>query len=91
MDGVLTRSPRIRPRGSAVGPVLALCLVGSPLMSLFPLGVWEAARALAISGAVQWVLLFAPVIVGVILLMMWLATRWLEEAGAHHPTSRPHW
>ncbi|MEV2276369.1 hypothetical protein AB0I72_12340 [Nocardiopsis sp. NPDC049922] len=87
MDGVLTRSPTHRPRGSAVGPVLALCLVGSPLMSLFPLGVWEAARALALSGAVQWVLLFAPVIVGVILLMMWLSALWLEGAGARHPTS----
>ncbi|MFI6577044.1 hypothetical protein ACIBFB_14685 [Nocardiopsis sp. NPDC050513] len=87
MYGVLTRSPTIRPRGSAVGPVLALCLVGSPLMSLFPLGVWAAVRALALSGAVQWALLFAPVIVGAILLMMWLSARWLEGAGAHHPTS----
>ncbi|WP_116243948.1 hypothetical protein [Nocardiopsis sp. FIRDI 009] len=56
-------------------------------MALFPIGVWKAARALTLSGAIPWVLLLAPVIVGAILLMLWLSARWLEGTGIDHPTS----
>ncbi|MFD3686574.1 hypothetical protein ACFWTE_17340 [Nocardiopsis sp. NPDC058631] len=56
-------------------------------MSLFPVGVWETARALAMSGAGLGVLLLTPVIAGVILLMSWLGTQWLERAGVQHPAA----
>lgn len=87
MDGVLPRAPTGRPRVAAVGAVLTLCLVGAPVMSLFPVGLWEAAEALTMSGAGLGVLVFAPLVAGVVLLMTWLGTRWLEGAGVNHPTS----
>ncbi|MFE3460446.1 hypothetical protein ACFXKD_23115 [Nocardiopsis aegyptia] len=87
IDGVLPRAPTGRPRVAAVGAVLILCLVGAPVMSLFPVGLWEAAEALTMSGAGLGVLVFAPLVAGVVLLMTWLGTRWLEGAGVNHPTS----
>ncbi len=87
MDGVLPRAPSGRPRVAAVGAILSLCLVGAPLMSLFPVGVWDTARALTMSGAGQGVLLLAPVVAGVILLMFWLGSQWLERSGVNHPSA----
>ncbi|RKS10770.1 hypothetical protein DFP74_6552 [Nocardiopsis sp. Huas11] len=87
LDGVLPRAPTGRPRVGAVGAVLTLCLLGAPMMSLFPVGLWEAAEALTMSGAGMGILAFAPLVAGVILLMTWLGTRWLEGAGVNHPTS----
>lgn len=87
MDGVLPRAPSGRPRVAAVGAILVLCLVGAPLMSLFPVGVWDTARALAMSGAGLGVLLLAPVVAGVILLMFWLGSQWLERSGVNHPSA----
>ncbi len=85
MDGVQPRAPSGRPRVAAVGAILALCLVGAPLMSLFPVGIWDTARALTMSGAGQGALLLAPVVAGVVLLMFWLASQWLERSGVNHP------
>ena len=87
MDGVLSRTPRGRPRVAAVGAILALCLVGAPLMSLFPVGLWDKAQALMLSGAELGIMLLAPVAAGGILLMFLLAMVWLRSAGVHHPTS----
>jgi hypothetical protein len=87
MDGVLPLAPTGRPRPAAVGAILTLCLVGAPVMSLFPVGLWEAADALTMSGAGQGVLVFAPLVAGVVLLMTWLGTRWLEGSGVNHSTS----
>ncbi|WP_017571781.1 hypothetical protein [Nocardiopsis halotolerans] len=87
MDGVLPRTPMGRPRAAAVGAILLLCLVGAPLMSLFPVGMWNTARALTMSGAGQGVLLLAPVVAGAILLMFWLGFQWLEKSGVHHPVA----
>ncbi|MDT0327875.1 hypothetical protein [Nocardiopsis lambiniae] len=84
MDGVLPRAPTGRPRLAAVGAILILCLVGAPLMSLFPLGVWDVSRALTMSDAGLEMFLLTPVVTGVILLMVWLATRWLEGFGVDH-------
>jgi len=56
-------------------------------MSLFPVGVWDTARALAMSGAGLGVLLLAPVVAGVILLMAWLGTQWLKRAGVNFPAA----
>ncbi len=85
MEGVLSRAPTGRPRGAAVGAILALCLLGAPLMSLFPLGIWDAAHALMMSGAGLGVLLLAPVVAGVVLLMSWSAFQWSARAGVSHP------
>jgi hypothetical protein len=56
-------------------------------MSLFPVGVWDTARALTTSGAGQGALLLAPVVAGVVLLMFWLGSQWLERSGANHPSA----
>ncbi|PDP85118.1 hypothetical protein CQJ94_24270 [Glycomyces fuscus] len=56
-------------------------------MSLFPVGVWDTARALTRSGAGQGVLLLAPVVVGAVLLMFWLGSQWLERSGVNHPSA----
>ncbi|OKI14679.1 hypothetical protein A6A08_12945 [Nocardiopsis sp. TSRI0078] len=56
-------------------------------MSLFPVGVWDTARALTMSGAGQGILLLAPVVVGVVLLMFWIGYQWLERSGADHPAT----
>ncbi|WP_223830289.1 hypothetical protein [Nocardiopsis quinghaiensis] len=87
MDGVLPRAPTGRPRVAAVGAILTLCLAGAPLMSLFPVGVWDTARALTMSGAGQGTLLLAPVVVGVVLLMFWIGHQWLERSGVNHPAA----
>lgn len=84
MDGVLPRAPTGRPRVAAVGAILALCLVGAPLMSLFPLALWEFSRALTLSDAGLGLFLLAPVVTGVVLLMAWLADRWLAGFGVVH-------
>lgn len=84
MDAVLPRAPSGRPRVAAVGAILVLCLLGAPLMSLFPVGVWEISHALAASSAGLGILLLAPVVVGAVLLMFWLSMRWLEGAGVNH-------
>lgn len=84
MDGVLPRAPTGRPRVAAVGAILTLCLVGAPLMSLFPLALWEFSRALDMSGAGTGLFLLAPVVTGVVLLMVWLADRWLAGFGVVH-------
>ncbi|WP_237683388.1 hypothetical protein [Nocardiopsis sinuspersici] len=87
MDGVLPRAPTGRPRAAAVGAILTLCLVGAPLMSLFPVGVWDTAHALTMSGAGQGILLLAPVVVGAVLLMFWIGHQWLERSGVNHPAA----
>ncbi|WP_236567706.1 MULTISPECIES: hypothetical protein [unclassified Nocardiopsis] len=87
MDGVLPRASTGRPRVAAVGAILTLCLVWAPLMSLFPVGVWDTAHALTMSGAGQGILLLTPVVAGVILLMFWLSTQWLEHCGVNHPAA----
>ncbi|MFY7068747.1 hypothetical protein ACOQFV_23060 [Nocardiopsis changdeensis] len=84
MDGVLPRAPTGRPRIAAVGAILALCLVGAPLMSLFPLALWEFSRALTLSDAGMGLFLLAPVVTGVVLLMAWMADRWLAGFGVVH-------
>ena len=85
MEGVLSRAPTGRPQVTAVGAILALCLLGAPLMSLFPLGVWDTARALMMSGAGLGVLFLAPVVAGVILVMFWMAFQWSARSGVGHP------
>lgn len=87
MDGVPTRAPAGRPRMAAVGAILALCLVAAPMMSLFPIGLWNISHALSLSGVGTWTFLLAPVAVGGILLMWLLTTRWLTGAGVDHSTS----
>ncbi|WP_306366664.1 hypothetical protein [Nocardiopsis sp. CC223A] len=84
MDGVLPRAPTGRPRIAAVGAVLTLCLVGAPLMSLFPPALWEFSRALTLSDAGMGLFLLTPVVTGVVLLMAWLADRWLAGFGVVH-------
>ncbi|MFL1380407.1 hypothetical protein [Nocardiopsis protaetiae] len=84
MDGVLPRAPTGRPRVAAVGAVLTLCLVGAPFMSLFPLALWDFSRALTLSDAGMGLFLLAPVVTGVVLLMAWLADRWLTGFGVVH-------
>lgn len=87
MDDVPTRVSTDRPRAAAVGAILVLCLVGSPIMALLPIGMWDTARALTLSGAGLGALLLAPVAVGVMLLMWSLSRHWLMGAGASHPNS----
>ena len=87
MDGVLSRTPTGRPRVAAVGALLALCLVGAPLMSLLLAALWEVTRGLALGGLGQGALLIAPIAVGALVLMIFLATSWLRRSGVTHPTS----
>lgn len=87
MDGVLTRTPTGRPRTAAVGAILTLCLLGAPLMSLFPAALWEATRRITLGGPGQEALLIAPVAVGGMVLMIALATLWLKRGQVTHPTS----
>ncbi|WP_017589478.1 hypothetical protein [Nocardiopsis ganjiahuensis] len=87
MDGVLSRTPTGRPRVAAVGALLALCLVGAPLMSLLLAALWKTTRGLALGGLGQGALLIAPVAVGALALMIFLATAWLRRSGVTRPTS----
>ncbi|CAL9441984.1 hypothetical protein SUDANB121_02281 [Nocardiopsis dassonvillei] len=84
MDGVLPRAPTGRPRVAAVGAILTLCLVGAPLMSLFPVALWDFSRALAVGEAGMELFLLAPVVTGAVLLMVWTADRWLAGFGVEH-------
>ncbi|MBE3001994.1 hypothetical protein IDM40_25335 [Nocardiopsis sp. HNM0947] len=87
MDGVLPRTPSNRPRAGAVVALTALCLVGAPLMSLFPGGVWAAFRSLPVDSATVGVLLLAPAVVGALLAMFWVSSRLLRAAGVNHHVS----
>lgn len=87
MDGVLSRTPTGRPRTAAVGAILTLCLVGTPLMSLFPAAAWEATHRLTLGGPGQEALLLTPVAVGGMVLMIILARYWLKRSGVTHATS----
>ncbi|WP_017614802.1 hypothetical protein [Nocardiopsis salina] len=87
MEGVLPRTPSDRPRAVAIAALTALCLVGAPLMSLFPSGVWAAFRSLPVDSATVGVLLLAPAVVGAILGMFWAASRLLRAAGVNHQAS----
>lgn len=87
MEGVLTRTPTGRPRAAAVGAVLILCLVGAPLMSLFPLALWEVSQGLVLDGLVLEAMLIAPAAVGGMLLMFLAGACWLHWARVAHPAS----
>ncbi|MGW5879256.1 hypothetical protein ACWFMI_22185 [Nocardiopsis terrae] len=87
MDGVLPRTPTGRPRIAAVGAILVLCLLAAPLMSLFPVAVWDLTHTLTTGGAGYESLLVAPVAVGGILLILLLSGYWLMSAGVTRPAS----
>ena len=87
MEGVLTRTPSGRPRAAAVGSILVLCLAGAPLMSLFPVALWEVTRGLVLDGLGLEAMLIAPVAVGGMLLMFLAGAHWLRRAGVAHPAS----
>lgn len=87
MEGVLPRTRSNRPRALAVAALTALCLVGAPLMSLFPSGVWAAFRSLPVDSATVGVLLLAPAVVGALLAMFWVSSRLLRAAGLNHHVS----
>jgi hypothetical protein len=87
MDGVLTRTPTGRPRAVAVGAILVLCLVGAPLMSLFPVALWEVTRGLVLDGLGLEAMLIAPVAVGGMLLMFLAGASWLRWGRVTHPAS----
>jgi hypothetical protein len=85
MEGVLTRAPTGRPRVAAVGAILFVCLVGAPLMSLFPVAVWELALGLDLGRPELETLLVTPVAVGGAVLMVLIAAGLLGGAGVRHP------
>lgn len=87
MDGVLSRTPTGRPRVAAVGALLALCLVGAPLMSLLLAALWKVTRGLALGGLGQGALLIAPPAVGALALVIFLAASWLRRSGVTRPAS----
>lgn len=87
MDGVLTRTTTGRPRVAAVGAILVVCLVGAPLMSLFPAAVWELALGLGLGRPELETLLVTPVAVGGTVLMVLLSALVLRGTGVRHPAS----
>ncbi len=87
MDGVLSRTLSGRPRVTAVGALLALCLAGAPLMSLLLAVLWELNRALDPGGTGQGALLVAPVAVGSVVVLVLLATYWLRRSGVTRPAA----
>ncbi|GAA1456173.1 hypothetical protein NE857_06815 [Nocardiopsis exhalans] len=87
MDGVLTRTHTGRPRAAAVGAILILCLVAAPLMSLFPVALWEVTRGLVLDGLGLEAMLIAPVAVSGMLLMFLAGASWLRWARVTHPAS----
>lgn len=87
MDGVLSRTPSGRPRAAAVGAILILCLVAAPLMSLFPVVLWEVTRGLVLDGLGLEAMLITPVAVGGMVLMFLGAAYWLKRARVTHPAS----
>ncbi|MBB5495253.1 hypothetical protein HNR07_006390 [Nocardiopsis metallicus] len=84
---MLTRTPTGRPRAAAVGAILILCLAGAPLMSLFPVALWEVTRGLVLNGLGLEAMLIAPVAVGGMLLMFLAGAYWLHWARVTHPAS----
>ncbi|MFE9245269.1 hypothetical protein [Nocardiopsis sp. NPDC006938] len=86
MDGVLTRTATGRPRVAAVGALLAVCLVGAPLMSLFPGAVWNLALSLDTGRPELATLLVTPVAVGGTVLMVLFVAAVLGLAGMPQPT-----
>lgn len=85
MEGVLTRTPTGRPRVAAVGAILFVCLVGAPLMSLFPVAVWDLALGLGLGRPELETLLVTPVAVGGTVLMVLIAACLLGGAGVRQP------
>lgn len=87
MEGVLTRTTTGRPGVAAVGALLVVCLVGAPLMSLFPVAVWELALSLGLGRPELETLLVTPVAVGGTVLMVLISALVLRGTGVRHPAA----